>query len=92
MAKLSEAEATRKQELGSAWIFRRALKDNIQYKSWEDILDDPKYNELGGKKGIYPSVEPGAGPQRHKGADRTGGSLREIEPSGSLDGTLSEGF
>jgi len=55
--KLSAAEATRRQELGSAWILRRALKDNIRYKSWEDILDDPKYDELGGKKGIYPEID-----------------------------------
>lgn len=57
MAKLSEAEATRKQELGSAWIFRRALKDNITYNDWEDILNDPKYMELGGPKGIYPEID-----------------------------------
>lgn len=54
MAKLSNTEATRRQELGSAWIFRRALKDNIRYNSWEDILKDPKFDELGGPKGIYP--------------------------------------
>jgi hypothetical protein len=54
---LSAAEATRQQELGSAWILRRALKDNRKYESWEDILDDPKYDELGGKKGIYPTVD-----------------------------------
>lgn len=52
--KLSESEATQKQELGSAWIFRRALKDNMKYNSWEDIMKDPKFNELGGPKGIYP--------------------------------------
>lgn len=54
MAKLSETEATRRQELGSAWIFRRALKDNIKYNSWEDIINDPKFGELGGPNGIYP--------------------------------------
>jgi hypothetical protein len=54
---LSSAEATRQQELGSAWIFRRALKDNVFYTSWQDIVDDPKYDELGGAKGIYPSVD-----------------------------------
>ena len=54
MAQLSNTEATRRQELGSAWIFRRALKDNIRYNSWEDIINDPKFDELGGKKGIYP--------------------------------------
>jgi hypothetical protein len=53
----SAAELTRMQELGSAWIFRRALKDNVRYKKWEDILSDPKYDELGGEKGIYPVVD-----------------------------------
>jgi hypothetical protein len=54
---LSAAELTKQQELGSAWIFRRALKDNVRYNKWEDILNDPKYDELGGEKGIYPSVD-----------------------------------
>jgi hypothetical protein len=54
---LSSAELTRQQELGSAWIFRRALKDNMRYSRWEDILEDPKYDELGGAKGIYPTVD-----------------------------------
>ena len=53
----SSAQLTRMQELASAWIFRRALKDNVRYKKWEDIVKDPKYNELGGKKGIYPVVD-----------------------------------
>ena len=53
----SSAQLTRMQELGSAWIFRRALKDKIRYKKWEDILNDSKYDELGGKKGIYPNVD-----------------------------------
>lgn len=54
---LSAAELTRQQELGSAWIFRRVLKDNVRYNKWEDILNDPKYDELGGEKGIYPTVD-----------------------------------
>ena len=54
---LSAAELTRQQELGSAWIFRRALKDNMRYTKWQDILNDPKYEELGGKNGIYPTVD-----------------------------------
>ena len=54
---LSAAELTRQQELGSAWIFRRALKDNVFYTDWQDIINDPKYDELGGPKGIYPSVD-----------------------------------
>lgn len=53
----TDAKDTRKQELGSAWIFKRALNDNIKYNRWEDILDDPKYPELGGPKGIYPEVD-----------------------------------
>lgn len=53
---LSATERTRKQELGSAWILRRALKDNQRYSKWEDITKDKKYSELGGKKGIYPEV------------------------------------
>jgi hypothetical protein len=56
MAK-SDAKTTRQQELGSAWIFRRALKDNKKYNRWEDILNDPKYKELGGRDGIYPGVD-----------------------------------
>lgn len=54
---LSAAEATRRQELGSAWILRRALKDNIRYNKWEDIIKDPKYEELAGPNGIYPEVD-----------------------------------
>ena len=53
----TDAKDTRKQELGSAWIFKRALNDNIKYNKWEDILSDPKYPELGGPKGIYPEVD-----------------------------------
>jgi hypothetical protein len=53
---LSAVERTRRQELGSAWIMRRALKDNQRYSSWEDITKDKKYSELAGKKGIYPQV------------------------------------
>lgn len=53
---LSATERTRKQELGSAWIMRRALKDNQRYGSWEDITKDKKYAELAGKRGIYPEI------------------------------------
>jgi hypothetical protein len=53
---LSATERTRRQELGSAWIMRRSLKDNQRYKSWEDITKDKKYAELAGPKGIYPQV------------------------------------
>lgn len=54
---LSAAELTRRQELGSAWILRRALKDNMRYDKWEDIVKDPKFEELGGPKGIYPEID-----------------------------------
>jgi len=53
---LSATERTRRQELGSAWIMRRSLKDNQRYSSWEDITRDSKYSELAGPKGIYPQV------------------------------------
>lgn len=66
MAKLSSAESTKRQEQTSAWIFRRALNDNVLYKSESEILDDPKFilEVLGvdlktGKStgnGIYPEV------------------------------------
>jgi len=65
MAQLSSAEATKRQEKTSAWIFRRALNDNINYNSPEEVLKDPKFKKdiLGfdaktGKSsgGIYPEV------------------------------------
>lgn len=49
----SAAELTRMQELGSAWIFRRALNDNIRYSSGDDIVKDKKYNEL---VKLYPAI------------------------------------
>jgi len=42
------------QELGSAWIMRRALNDNVSYKDWQSIRKDPKYKEL---VQIYPGVD-----------------------------------
>ena len=65
MAKLSSAEATKRQEKTSAWVFRRALNDNVEYKSVDEILSDEKFQKevLGfdsksGKTsgGIYPEV------------------------------------
>lgn len=58
MPTLSAAELTRRQELTSAWIFKRALNDNIPYNSWQDILTDEKFQKevLDPKKGIYPEV------------------------------------
>jgi hypothetical protein len=53
---LSPSERTRRQELSSAWIMRRALKDNQKYNKWEDITKDKKFAELAGPKGIYPEV------------------------------------
>lgn len=49
----SAAELTKMQELGSAWIFRRALKDNVRYSSSDDIKKDKKYSEL---KKLYPAI------------------------------------
>ena len=42
---LSGAVRTRMQELGSAWVFKRAIQDNQQFKKWEDIVTgNPKDN------------------------------------------------
>jgi hypothetical protein len=49
----SAAELTRMQELGSAWIFRRALNDNVKYRNSDDIVKDKKYNEL---VKLYPAI------------------------------------
>ena len=46
---------TAQQERGSAWIFKRVLKDNIRYNSWEAIMTDPKYYEL---LDLFPNVSP----------------------------------
>jgi hypothetical protein len=54
MAKKPDAKTTRMQELGSAWILRRAIKDNKRYSKWQDILEDEKYSEL---KKLYPDVD-----------------------------------
>lgn len=50
----ADAKTTRMQELGSAWIIKRAIKDNIKYDSWKDIKKDKKYKEL---VEIYPDVD-----------------------------------
>lgn len=52
-ATAADAKSTRMQELGSAWILRRALKDNHKYGDWTDIRKDPKFGEL---QAIYPDV------------------------------------
>lgn len=49
----SAAELTKMQELGSAWIFRRALNDNVKYNSPDDIRKDKKFSEL---VKIYPAI------------------------------------
>jgi hypothetical protein len=49
----SAAELTRMQELGSAWIFRRALNDKVKYNNSDDILKDKKFDEL---LKIYPAI------------------------------------
>ena len=44
---LSESTVTRMQELGSAWVFKRAIQDNKQFKKWEDIKTDRvTFNEI----------------------------------------------
>lgn len=50
----ADAQTTRMQELGSAWIMKRALNDNVFYKDWQSIRKDPKYKEL---VQIYPDVD-----------------------------------
>ena len=39
---LSPATLTRMQELGSAWVFKRAIQDNAatKWKSWESLKSD----------------------------------------------------
>ena len=37
---VSAAVRTRMQELGSAWVFKRAIQDNATFKNWEDIKKD----------------------------------------------------
>lgn len=49
----SAAELTRMQELGSAWIFKRVLNDNVKYRSSEDIIKDKKFSEL---VKLYPAI------------------------------------
>ena len=33
--KVSDATMTRMQELGSAWVFKRAIQDNEPFNRWE---------------------------------------------------------
>ena len=41
------AAGTEQQEKGSAYIFERVVNENIDYKSWEDIVaDEEAYDEL----------------------------------------------
>lgn len=44
---------TAQQERGSAWIFRRVLRDNVRYDNWQAIMNDPKYYEL---LDVFPNV------------------------------------
>ena len=37
---LSDAKITQLQELGSAWVFKRAIKDNRTWNNWQDIKKD----------------------------------------------------
>jgi len=44
---VSETTMTRMQELGSAWVFKRAIQDNKEFKKWEDIRNDKvTFNEI----------------------------------------------
>ena len=38
--KVSDSTYTQMQELGSAWVFKRAIKDNKVFNSADDILND----------------------------------------------------
>lgn len=38
--KVSEATMTAMQELGTLWVFKRAIQDNKEFKRWEDIKND----------------------------------------------------
>ena len=49
-----DAVSTKKQELGSLWVIKRVLLDNINYSVFQDILKDPKYPEL---LALYPEVD-----------------------------------
>ena len=47
--KVADATMTRMQELGSAWVFKRAIQDNaaVRWTSAESIRNDQKtYNEI----------------------------------------------
>ena len=44
---ISESTLTRMQELGSAWVFKRAIQDNAVWSSWEEIKEDvDTYDEI----------------------------------------------
>ena len=46
---VSDATMTRMQELGSAWVFKRAIQDNaaVGWKSWESLRNDKvTFNEI----------------------------------------------
>ena len=49
---VSDTTMTRMQELGSAWVFKRAIQDNQKFKKWQDIkTGNPKdrgrtFNEI----------------------------------------------
>ena len=44
---LPDSTLTRMQELGSAWVFKRAIQDNAVWSSWEAIKEDEDtYDEI----------------------------------------------
>ena len=45
---------TAQNERGSAWVLRRALRDDIKFNSWQDIMDDPLVYQL---MDVFPDVD-----------------------------------
>ena len=44
---VAAATMTRMQELGSAWVFKRAIQDNVMFNTSNDIVNDKvTYEEL----------------------------------------------
>ena len=44
---LPDSTLTRMQELGSAWVFKRAIQDNAVWSSWEEIKEDVLFFSFG---------------------------------------------
>jgi hypothetical protein len=64
MAKVSDATYTQMQELGSAWVFKRAIQDNVTFNSADAILKDKKtFDEIKKVWKTVGNVEFGTQPQ-----------------------------